>query len=248
MLVLSFLTLIYAAALLAHLAALLLFRLSKEAAGLWLFRAGVAVLAAAFCSLSWQAWRPPLYGMWEIMLTVTLVAGLCGLFSRGADAKRLRPWVAGANLVLLLFALTWPKTPGLDYYMYSCLWTLCFFFFRNLALGFLLYAALAFLASLFNQDQRQALAWRGRNSLLLGCAVFLAGEMSGSYWALNWMGDFWLWGRSFLVSTMMFLSAMFAFHLPAGLAGRPRLAAALGALPAMLALAITIVQQFVEGV
>jgi hypothetical protein len=186
--------------------------------------------------------------MFEIMMTVALVAGLCGVLGRGGDAKGLWPWVAAANLILLLFALTRPKVPGLDYYMYSYLWTLGFFFLRNLALGFLLFAALAFLASLANQEQRQALAWRGRNYLLIGCALFLAGEMSGSYWALNWMGDFWLWGRGFLMSTLMFLSAMFAFHLPAGLGGRPRLAAALGALPGVLVMVITIVAQLVEGV
>lgn len=244
----SLLDLTYAAALIAHLAALVLLALTKDRLGQWLFRAAVAVLAVAFVILSWQARRLPLYGLWESMLTVALMAGLCGVFSRGVDAKRLWPWVAGANLVLLLFALPRPKVPGLDYYMYSYPWTVCFFFFRDLALGLLVYAALAFWASLFNQDQRQALSWRGRNFLLLGSAVFLAGEMCGSYWALNWMGDFWLWGRGFLLSTLMFLSAMFAFHLPAGLASRPRLAAALGALPGMLVLGLTLWQQVAEGV
>lgn len=242
------LALAYFTALIVHSAALLFLAFSKNRAGLWLLRAGVAVLAIAVFILCWQARRPPLYGMFEIMITVALVSGLCGVFGWGADAKRLWPWVTGANLVLLLFALTRPKVPGLDFYMYGYLWTAGFFFLRNLALGCLLFAALAFLASLSNQDQRQALTWRGRNYLLVGCALFLAGEMSGSYWALNWMGDFWLWGRGFLMSTLMFLSAMFAFHLPAGLGGRPRLAAALGALPGGLVMVITIWSQIVEGV
>ncbi len=242
------LALAYSTGLLANLAALVLVALSKRRAGLWLFRTGVAVLAAALLILSWQAWRPPLYGLFETMLTVAFMAGLCGLFGRGNDADRLWPWVSGLILALLLIALPRPKTPGLDFFMYGNLFTLGFFFLRNLALGLLVYAALAFVSSLFNQDERQALTWRGRNYLLVGSALFLAGEMSGSYWALNWMGDFWLWGRGFLMSTLMFLCAMFAFHLPAGLGGRPRLAAALGALPGAVVLVSTIVAQFVEGV
>jgi hypothetical protein len=245
---LSPLALAYYTAIAVHAAALLFLVLSKDRAGLWLFRAGVAVLALAVFMLCWQAGRPPLYGMFEIVISVALVSGLCGVFGRGTDAYRLWPWVSGANLILLLFALTRPKVPGLDFFMYAYLWTAGFFFLRLLALGCLLFAALAFLASLANQAQRQALTWRGRNYLLLGCALFLGGEMSGSYWALNWMGDFWLWGRGFLMSTLMFLSAMFAFHLPAGLGSRPRLAAALGALPGVLVMAITIWSQIVEGV
>lgn len=248
MLLLSPLALVYSFGLIANLAALVCVALSKRRAGLWSFRIGVALLAAALAILSWKAWRPPLYGLFETMVTVSCAVGLCGLFGRGTDAGRLWPWSAGSILVLLLVALPQPKEPGLDFFMYGDLFTVGFFFLRNLALGFLVYAALAFLSSLFNGDQRQALAWRGRNYLLVGSALFLAGEMSGSYWALNWMGDFWLWGRGFLMSTLMFLCAMFAFHLPAGLATRPRLAAALGALPGAVVLVSTIVAQIVEGV
>lgn len=248
MLLLSSLALAYYAALVFNLSALVLLALSKRQAGLWLFRVGVAALAVACVIICWQAWRPPLYGLFETMVTVACVAGLCGLFSRGADAEILWPWVAGLILILLLIALPRPKAPGLDFFMYGNLSTLGFFSLRNLAMGFLIYAALAFFSSLFNVGQRQSLTWRGRNYLLVGSALFLAGEMSGSYWALNWMGDFWLWGRGFLMSTLMFLCAMFAFHLPAGMAGRPRLAAALGALPGAVVLVSTIVAQLTEGV
>jgi hypothetical protein len=248
MLLLSSLAFAYYAAFIFDLAALILLAFSKRQAGQWLFRFGVIALAAACAIISWQAWRPPLYGLFETMVTVSCIAGLCGLFNRGGDAERLWPWVAGLILILLLIALPKPKTPGLDFFMYGNLFTLGFFSLRNLAVGFLVYAGLASICSLFNQDQRQALTWRGRNYLLVGSALFLAGEMSGSYWALNWMGDFWLWGRGFLMSTLMFLCAMFAFHLPAGMAGRPRLAAALGALPGAVLLVSTIVAQLTEGV
>jgi hypothetical protein len=248
MLLLSPLALAYSTGLTANLAALVLLALSKRQAGLWLFRIGVAVLAAAVFIISWQAWRPPMYGLFETMVTVSFIAGLCGLLGRGVDADRVWPWVAGLIVVLLLIGMPRPKVPGLDFFMYGSPYTVGFFFLRLLAMGFLIYAALAFLSSLSNPDQRQALTWRGRNYLLVGSALFLGGEMSGSWWALNWMGDFWLWGRGFLMSTLMFLCAMFAFHIPAGLAGRPRLAAALGAMPGVVVLISTIVAQLAEGV
>ena len=68
-----------------------------------------------------------------------------------------------------------------------------------------LYAAFAALASLgMRPEGRTTLLRWSRNFLLLGTAVFLAGEFSGFTWRMQWMGDYWCWNANFLEATLFF--------------------------------------------
>ena len=44
--------------------------------------------------------------------------------------------------------------------------------------------------------------------MLLGAAVYLAGEFAGSWWAQLWWGDPWHWSKGFFYATIMFLLAL----------------------------------------
>lgn len=87
---------------------------------------------------------------------------------------------------------------------------------------------------------------RSRRFLILGTALFLVGEASGFYWCLIWLGDYWCWSRNFLESTMIFLLASAALHLPPKLAIRPRVLRVAYSLPGFLAMTVYLVHLITE--
>jgi hypothetical protein len=222
-------------------------RLAKPAGWLAL-AAGLAMIGG----ISAQTGRPPLSGALESLGLMALWLAVLALLSQysGAARSRLAAMTWGA-VVLLLVILVWvPRQVNPDWFLYQYGWTRSFFLCRLTALPLLLYSsliALAWPAAEPENGERRLMISRSRRFLLLGTAVFLVGEVSGFYWCLTWRGDYWLWNRNFLESTMIFLLASAALHLPPKLAARPRALRLFYGLPGLLAMTAYLVHQISEA-
>ena len=203
-------------------------------AGWPLFLLALAQAALATSTLA----RPPLVGGYESVVMFTLWLSALALVPCGNPQAQRRLagccwWASFAVQALVLLLVKRALTP--DWYMYQYLWTRLFFTLRLAAVSVFLYAALAALASLGALPKaRTALLRWSRNFLLLGTAVFLAGEFSGFTWRMRWMGDYWCWNANFLESTLYFLLVTAAAHLPPTWAAKPRLRAVALAIPGLL--------------
>lgn len=223
-----------AATLAAGVAALLAPRIWWLSLG-WL--AALLALAQAVLATGFLA-RPPLVGGYESVVMFALWLAALALIPCGSPQaqRRLAAWCWGSSLVVqLLVLLLVDRVPTPNWYMYQYLWTRLFFTLRLVAVSVFLYAALAALASLgaLPEARTTLLRW-SRNFLLLGTAVFLAGEFSGFTWRMQWLGDYWCWNANFLESTLYFLLVTAAVHLPPSWAAKPRLRAAALAIPGLL--------------
>ena len=215
-----------------------------KAVGALALAAGLA-LNGAICLL---AGRPPMSGAFESLSLMALVlAGLAlySLFGRNSSPRLAA--LAWGGVVLLLAILIWmPRQVNPDWFVYQFFWTRAFFVLRCLAMAVLFYSALAALACYGPEPEgavRRGLISRSRRFLLAGTALFLVGEVCGFYWCLNWRGDYWLWNRNFLESTMIFLLASAALHLPPKLAARPTALRLAYSLPGFLAMGAFLVHQ-----
>ncbi|MFZ5450561.1 MAG: hypothetical protein ACOZF2_01620 [Thermodesulfobacteriota bacterium] len=196
------------------------------------------ILLGGICA---QTGRPPLSGSFEAfsyMALVLVILALPSQFGKEADrALAVLTWGA-ASLLLAILALV-PRQVNPDWYMYQYYWTRAFFLCRLTSMALLFYSALIALSwprgSLENEPLRSYVT-RSRRFLILGTAVFLVGEVSGFYWRLTWLGDYWSWSRNFLESTMIFILASIALHLPPKLAVKPRALRVAYSLPGLLAL------------
>ena len=75
-----------------------------------------------------------------------------------------------------------------------------------------------------------------RHMLLVGLAIFLCSEWSGSWWCLNWLGDSWRWSGGFFKAAIVFMLVMLTCHLPPSLSRNIRVKAMTGSLPALFLL------------
>lgn len=208
-------------------------------------------LAFALCALQalvmgLHLGRPPLSGAWEAFAMQALCLDALALWPCGhPEADRsLRAWAwAAAGLFLAIFlALERKLYP--DWFNYEYHWARLFFILRNASLSFFVFSALAALAGL-----RRGLAPAGksllliwsRNFLLLGTAVFLAGEFCGFTWRLQWLGDYWSWSRNFLEATLVFLLVTAALHLPPRWAARPGVRTFALAAPGVITAGLTLI-------
>ncbi|MCF8033103.1 MAG: hypothetical protein K9K66_16215 [Desulfarculaceae bacterium] len=182
--------------------------------------------------------RPPLAGTYETAILLLLWLSALALLPCGDPEaqRRLAAWCWSCGAVLLALLLL-PNGQRLypDWYMYQYIWSRLFFSLRVASLALFLYAALAALASWGAVAvQRAALLRWSRNFLLVGTAVFLAGEFSGFTWRMQWLGDYWCWNANFLEATLYFLLVTAAAHLPPAWAAKPRLRATAQAIPGLL--------------
>ena len=220
----------------------------------WAWRAaGWALAALALAQVVAMALvlgRPPLAGAYET--TALLLFWLCALALLPCGSpearRRLGLWNWGCAAVLLALALLGGRQLYPDWYMYEHLWSRLFFSLRVASLALFLHAALAALASLGSEpaDRGNLLRW-SRNFLLVGTAVFLAGEFSGFTWRLLWLGDYWCWNANFLEATMFFLLVTGAAHLPPAWAARPRWRATALALPGLISAALFLTHMLMES-
>lgn len=213
---------------------------------------GLAAGAALIAAICFQTGRPPLSGALESLGGMALVLAVLAQFSHyGRGASQRLAAMAWAAAVLLLVILAWlPRQVNPDWFLYRNGWTRSFFLCRQAAMAILFYASLAALSWRRGDregQERRPLEARARSFLLLGTALFLLGEVSGFYWCLTWRGDYWLWNRNFLESTMIFLLASASLHLPARLAADPRALRLAFGLPGGLAMAAYLVHQITEA-
>ncbi|MBU4276971.1 MAG: hypothetical protein KKC30_09550 [Proteobacteria bacterium] len=210
------------------------------APGNWWRGAGWLVLALALAQAVVSALilnRPPLAGTYEAAMMFTLWLSVLALIPCGSPEGQRRLaalcWWAGTAFMALFLVASNRFYP--DWYMYKYIWSRLFFTLRMASLAVFLYASFAALASLgMRPETRTTLLRWSRNFLLLGTAVFLAGEFSGFTWRMQWMGDYWCWNANFLEATLFFLLVTAAAHLPPSWAARPRLRAAAQAVPGVL--------------
>lgn len=192
---------------------------------------GQAVVAAIILN------RPPLAGTYEGAMMFTLWLSVLALIPCGdVEAQRRLAalcWWAGSAFMALFLVVSNRFYP--DWYMYKFIWSRLFFSLRMVSIAVFLYAAFAALASLGSAPgmRTNLLRW-SRNFLLLGTAVFLAGEFSGFTWRMQWMGDYWCWNANFLEATLFFLLVTAAVHLPPSWAAKPRIRATAQAVPGLL--------------
>ncbi|MCB2191510.1 MAG: hypothetical protein KQI62_08095 [Deltaproteobacteria bacterium] len=211
------------------------------AKGNWWRVAGWLVLALAVVQVVLATAvlvRPPLVGGYESAAMFALWLCLLAVIPCGNRQAQQRLsalcWFACFVVMVLVFLLV-NRIFTPNWYMYQHIWTQLFFTLRLAGVSVFLYAALAALASLgAAPDARTTLLRWSRNFLLLGTAVFLAGEFSGFTWRMQWMGDYWCWNANFLESTLYFLLVTAAVHLPPAWAAKPRMRAAALALPGLL--------------
>ncbi|BEQ14201.1 hypothetical protein [Desulfoferula mesophila] len=180
--------------------------------------------------------RPPLAGTFEAAVMFTLWLSVLALIPCGAaeGQRRLAAlcWWAGTALMALFLVASDRFYP--DWYMYKYIWSRLFFTLRMASLAVFLYASLAALAAVGTAPEvRTTLLRWSRNFLLLGTAVFLAGEFSGFTWRMQWMGDYWCWNANFLEATLFFLLVTAAAHLPPSWAAKPRLRITAQAFPGL---------------
>lgn len=211
----------------------------------WLsLAAGVGMLAG----ICMQTGRLPLSGAFESLGYMAFALAALALVSQFGVAARsplaIATWMATA---LLLAILIWvPRQVNPDWFLYQYAWTRSFFFCRLSAMSLLLYSALTALSwpgPGKEVPDRRLLVMRSRRFLIAGTALFLVGEVSGFYWCLTWRGDYWLWNRNFLESTLIFLLATASLHLPPKLAARPQALRLAYSLPGLLAVCSYLIHQ-----
>jgi hypothetical protein len=164
---------------------------------------------------------------------------------------RLAALTWGAAALLLAILVVVPCRLNPDWYLYQFGWTRSFFLCRLSAMALLFFSALTALSwpgGPQETEVRRALLTRSRRFLILGTALFLVGEVSGFYWRLTWLGDYWSWNRNFLESTMIFLLASAALHLPPKLAVKPKALRVAYSLPGLLALSAYLVHLITESI
>ena len=203
----------------------------------WACMAGAAINFPVFILIIVSTRRLPIFGDFESITTITLVIGFLHLiqFYAGSPSyKRFYPFHAKcifvSILVLLIYLAFFPKTLNQDFYMYDDIRVIVFFHFRILASSLFIYTAILFIAALAHGYPDGI--HMGRNFLLMGSAIFLISEFSGSLWCLNWFGDSWHWSKGFLKASSLFLTAMLACHIPSNWKNSHRIQTIFGSLPA----------------
>jgi hypothetical protein len=196
--------------------------------------------------------RPLLSGAYETLAALIFCLNCLALLPCGnqESSRRLSGlvWLGSAALSSVFLLASRKLYP--DWYMYEYLWTRLFFSLRSLAMAGMLYGALAALASCtrgLDQEARKGLLARSRNFLLLSTSVYLAGELAGFTWRLNWLGDYWSWNRNFLESTLYFLLATAALHLPPRWAADIRIRAGVQAAPGLLIIVMMLLHLLPEA-
>lgn len=226
------------------------------------WRPGRAARAVAWASVAcglvmvggvWaQTGRPPLAGAFESLGFMALVLAVLAVVSQQSRSARplLGAVVWGAAALLLAILALVPRQVNPDWFLYHYFWNRSFFLCRITAMPLLFFSSLIALAwpgAPQENEQRRYMIVQSRRFLILGTAFFLVGEVSGFYWCLNWRGDYWLWNRNFLESTMIFLLASAALHLPPRLAASPRATRIAYSLPGLLAMGAYLIHQVTEA-
>ncbi|HAY22678.1 hypothetical protein [Desulfobacca acetoxidans] len=213
----------------------------------------LALLAGLFlvAGICLQIGRPPLSGAFESFSYMALVLSFLALTSLfGKEASPLLAAVSWGTAALLLAILViMPRQVNPDWFIYEYGWTRSFFFCRLSSMALLIYSSLTALSwprGSQDTETRRAMVSRSRRFLILGTALFLVGEASGFYWCLVWRGDYWRWSRNFLESTMIFLLASAALHLPPKLAVRPQILRLAYSLPGFLSMTAYLVHVITE--
>jgi hypothetical protein len=197
----------------------------------------LAVNFAAFFLIIYHANRLPIFGIFESVTTITLVLGSLHFTVVSTEKHPDRDFYAYQamwiylTIILLLICLAFsPMELNVDFYMYDDFRVIVFFHFRILASAVFIYAALISVTASYHGFPEHF--HTARNYLLIGAAIFLISEFSGSLWCLNWLGDSWHWSRGFLKASGLFLAAMLACHIPPTWNLSKRLRGLIGCIPA----------------
>jgi len=182
--------------------------------------------------------RPPMFGPFESTVYILFIMGILSLVFQKNWGYQRRFALFSSLGVLIILLLQWSKPMALngDYFMYTNLWVTLFFNFRLLAAAFLAHGACQYLGTLFGEKKEVVLSSGGRNTLLTGACLYLAGEWAGSLWCLNWFGDSWQWSRGFFKASILFLLIMVACHLPPGITRNKVIRGVSGTLPGIFIL------------
>lgn len=199
--------------------------------------AAVTAAAANLLLIFIAARRPPVYGLFESVTAMVVVAGLVYFKHRtGPDGSPAppAPTIAASAILSALCGVvfTGPVALNHDFFMYADPWVRSFFFFRLVSAGIILGAGIFFAANLKNAAGMVSpgnFLTRQNTLFLLGMLFFLVSEFSGSVWCLKGWGDSWRWSGNFFQSTAVFFLFMLNFHIPPGTLSRLQSRNVLGA-------------------
>lgn len=160
----------------------------------------------------------PVYDKFATLQNINLILVLLGLLysfkpNKEFDLHSLWP----VALIIQVLVFTDKLELSGNYYMYDKFYVVLFFQMRISSMGIFLFAIVNLISSILKENKaeiKDKLIYNARNYTLLGSAIFLIGEFSGSYWCLLWWGDSWHWSKGFLVASLMFLMSMLGSHLP----------------------------------
>lgn len=240
-------TRIYFFVLICFSGAALLFLAGRAREGLWAAASGLFACGTSLLLVMAMERRLPVYGPFEAIIQMVLVAGGAGFYYARKKEAPSR-WTDGtiwfACVFMLCVFLPAPKVLNADFYLYDSPVVLLFFNLRLVAMGSLFYSLIVSLESLGKGADSAELLHRGRNFLMLGSCFYLASEFAGCLWSLNGWGDSWSWSKGFFRSSILFLIMMVGCHLPPKWLKANWGRAMAGAVPAFVILAIFLSSHF----
>ncbi|TKB58687.1 hypothetical protein [Ferrimonas aestuarii] len=147
-----------------------------------------------------------------LLISAGLLCALSVLPLAGGRAHRKFLMVtAGVALALLVIAASF-TTPSETSAMGDYLWAQLFFLSRPLTLGCVIASAVGYWLLQSHPDSE--LSFNCHLLALLSGTLFLAGEIAGSYWAMQGWGHSWSWSSHFFFSALFYLLLILVFHFP----------------------------------
>ena len=189
----------------------------------------------------------PVFNIFESFLLISFImcgAGLLVLFT-GEYSSRVRLWVWTGITVLFIIMLFVKKEPSPPSYDHGYIYIVMFHAFRCFSLAFMLFATAWFIQFIIEREfseRTSMLSHQGRNYLLLAAVFFLTAEYVGIIWCQSGWGDFWMWSKTFLQSTLIVLYLMLAFHIPGKSRRSEDIRCVIGALSGIFFLTLSIVR------
>jgi len=191
----------------------------------------------------------PGYNIFESFLFSSFILACLAIFFPGIKGyiSKIRLWVWVEILFLLIMALLFSdelESTGFDYnYIHKIL----FHVFRPLSMATMLYATAYFTQSIIEREFNERTSWlshMGRNFLVLSTVLFLVSEYTGIIWCQQEFGDFWMWNKNFMQSTIIMSYLMLAFHIPGKGKRAEDFRSLIGGLSGVFVVTLTIARSF----
>ncbi|WP_051252569.1 hypothetical protein [Ferrimonas kyonanensis] len=147
-----------------------------------------------------------------LLISAALLSGIAMRPLARPDLLRTYRLISATLGVLLLLLASGFSAPTDTSAMGDYLWAQLFFLSRPLSLGCVIAAAIGY--GLLPSRSDAKLAHCSHLLALTAGTLFLAGEIAGSYWAMQGWGHSWSWSNHFFFSALLYLLLVLVFHFP----------------------------------